>query len=133
MDTTCKARLTQFWHNVQEVLFPFLAEVDEELTPKLKELATTLEMLQIERFLPDYRGVGRPSKDRIALARAFVAKATLDLPTTEALIDRLRADKSLRRLCGFSGSNRIPGSHRFSRAFAEFAEVRLAERCATKP
>ena len=129
MDTTCKARLTQFWHNIQEVLFPFLAEVDEELTPKLKELATTLEMLQIERFLPDYRGVGRPSKDRIALARAFVAKATLDLPTTEALIDRLKADKSLRCLCGFSGRNRIPGSHRFSRAFAEFAEVRLAERC----
>jgi len=38
-------------------------------------------------------------------------------------------DKSLRRLCGFSGSHRIPGSDRFSRAFAEFAEVRLAERC----
>lgn len=129
MNTTCKARLTQFWHTVQDVLFPFLAEIEEELTPKLKGVATMLEMLQIERFLPDYRGVGRPAKDRVALARAFIAKAELDLPTTEALIDRLKVDKPLRRLCGFSSYHRIPGSHRFSRAFAEFAEVRLAERC----
>jgi len=67
-------------------MFPFLAELDVELTPKLKEVATLLEMLQIERFLPDYRGVGRPSKDRVALARAFIAKATLNLSTTEALM-----------------------------------------------
>ena len=129
VNLTCKERLTQFWKNIQEVMFPFAAEIDMELTGKLKEVATTLEMVQIERFLPDYRGVGRPSKDRVALARSFVAKATLDLPTTEALIDRLKSDLSLRRLCGFSGSHRIPGSHLFSRAFAEFAEVRLAERC----
>lgn len=129
MDTTFKSRLTQFWHNTQDVLFPFLAEIEEPLTLKLKEVATNLEMLQIERFLPDYRGVGRPPKDRVALARSFIAKSTLDLPTTEALIDRLKVDKPLRRLCGFSGSHRIPGRHRFSRAFAEFANVRLAERC----
>ncbi len=47
-------------------------------------------------------GVGHPAKDRVALARAFVAKATLNLPTTEALIDRLKVDQPLRRLCGFS-------------------------------
>jgi hypothetical protein len=62
MDTTFKSRLTQFWHNTQDVLFPFLAEIEEPLTLKLKEVATNLEMLQIERFLPDYRGVGRPPK-----------------------------------------------------------------------
>ena len=86
------------------------------------------ELLEIERFLPSYAGVGRPAKDRVALARAFVAKATLNLPTTEALIDRLHADQPLRRLCGFSTRHRVPGKHRFSRAFAEFAQIRLAER-----
>ncbi len=86
-------------------------------------------MVQIERFLPSYAGVGRPARDRVALARAFVAKATLNLPTTDALIDRLRVDQPLRRWCGFSTHHRIPGKHRFSRAFAEFAHVRLAERC----
>ena len=87
-----------------------------------------LEMIEIERFVPDSRGVGRPAKDRVALARAFVAKATLNLPTTEALIDRLKGDQALRRLCGFSTSHRIPGKHRFSRAKASFADIRLAER-----
>jgi len=129
MNATLKGRLTQFWSHVQEGLFPFLIEMDVELTLPLKQVATVLEMIEIERFLPSYAGVGRPAKDRVALARAFVAKATLNLPTTEALIDRLHADRPLRRLCGFSGSHRVPGKHRFSRAFAEFAQVRLAERC----
>src|ERR1035437_157788 len=128
MDTTLKKRLTQFWFHVQEGLFPFLANRGEELTPPLKRVATVLEMIEIERFLPDNRGVGRPAKDRVALARAFVAKAMLNLPTTEALIDRLRVDQPLRRLCGFSAGHRMPGKHRFSRAFAEFAAIRLAER-----
>lgn len=129
MDITLKDHLGQFWHNIQNFLFPLVVEIGLDLTPKLKELMTYLELVQIEKFLPAYHGVGRPAEDRVALARAFIAKATLDLPTTEALIDRLKVDKSLRRLCGFSMSHPIPGSHRFSRAFAEFAEIRLAERC----
>ena len=32
---------------------------------------------------------GRPLEDRHALARAFVAKAVLNLPTTAGLIERL--------------------------------------------
>lgn len=128
MNTTLKNRLTQFWFQVQEGLFPFLTEMEVEMTPALKRVATVLEMIEIERFVPDRRGVGRRPRDRVALARAFVAKATLNLPTTEALIDRLKVDQPLRRLCGFSTSHRIPGKHRFSRAFAEFADVRLAER-----
>ena len=58
-------------------------------------------------------------------ARTFVAN--LSLPTTEALIDRLKADRPSRRLCGFFTAHRIPGKHRFPPAFAEFAEVRLAQ------
>lgn len=128
MDTTLKSRLTQFWFQVQEGLFPFLAEMGEELTPPLKRVATVLEMMEIERFVPDSRGIGRKPRDRVALARAFVAKATLNLATTEALMDRLTVDQPLRRLCGFSAHHGIPGKHRFSRAFAEFADIRLAER-----
>ena len=128
MNTTFKDRLTQFWFHVQEGLFPFLNDLELDMTPPLKQVATVLEMMEIERFLPEGRGVGRPAKDRVALARAFVAKATLNLPTTEALIDRLKVDQPLRRWCGFSATHRIPGKHRFSRAFAEFAQIRLAER-----
>jgi len=129
MNATFKDRLTQFWFHVQTGLFPFLNEIEVTMTPALKRVVTVLEMVQIERFVASAGGVGRPAKDRVALARAFVAKATLNLPTTEALIDRLNVDQPLRRLCGFSTYHRIPGKDRFSRAFAEFAETRLAERC----
>jgi hypothetical protein len=127
MNTTLASRLSQFWTEVQINLFPFLLEEEHfVLTPVLEGLIRVLEFIGIERFIPSSRGfVGRPPKDRIALARAFVAKAVLNLPTTEALIDRLQVDRSLRRICGFDLFNSIPDASRFSRAFAEFAEMGL--------
>ena len=94
MNTTCKSRLSQFWYHLQHELFPFLREEDHlELTPALETVIRVLEFTQVDRFIPSMRGfVGRPPKDRVALARAFIAKAVLDLPTTEALIDRLQVD-----------------------------------------
>ena len=56
-----------------------------------------------------------------------MAKAVLDLPTTEALIDRLQSDLSLRRICGFQSVCEVPGAWTFSRAFAEFAELNLPD------
>jgi hypothetical protein len=89
----------------------------------MTEATTTLtraEFTQVERFLPSSRGfVGRPPKDRVALARAFVAKAVLDLPTTEALIGR----------CGgsavSSGFMLSQTPMRFSRGFAQFTTLEL--------
>lgn len=130
MNTTLHSRITQFWQHIQTNLFPFLDEMELVLTPKLQELVTALEMMEIERFLDGYQfgAIGRPCKDRTAIARAFVAKAVLNLSTTEALIDRLKSDISLRRICGFSRTHVIPDKSRFSRAFAEFAQSRLPER-----
>lgn len=130
MNTTLHTRLTQFWQQIQNNLFPFLNDIDLALTPKLQEVVTVLEMIGVERFLGGYQfsAIGRPCKDRTAIARAFVAKAVLNLPTTEALIDRLKIDISLRRICAFSSTHSIPDKSRFSRAFAEFARYRLAER-----
>jgi len=66
--------------------------------------------------------------ERAALARAFVAKAVLNLPTTRTLIERVEADKTLRRLCGWSRPYEVPSESTFSRAFAEFAESELPSR-----
>jgi hypothetical protein len=44
------------------------------------------------------------------------------------LIDRLRVDISLRRICGFEKSKEVPGSWTFSRAYAEFAALGLPAR-----
>jgi hypothetical protein len=57
-----------------------------------------------------------------AIARAFVAKAVLGLPQTNMLIERLIADRTLRRLCGWEHPGQVPSEATFSRAFAEFAE-----------
>ena len=88
-----------------------------------------LELVRVEALLPYFRGqVGRPEEDRAALARAFIAKAVFDVPTTRGLIERLEVDGRLCRLCGWSGAGRLPSEATFSRAFSEFAESRLASR-----
>ena len=62
-----------------------------------------LELVRVEALLPYFRGqVGRPEEDRAALARAFIAKAVFDVPTTRGLIERLEVDGRLCRLCGWS-------------------------------
>ena len=72
------------------------------MTEALGRLVTTLDVIGLEAFVPEPpRGAGRPPDDRRALARAFVAKAVLGVPTTTALIERLDVDKSLRRILGW--------------------------------
>ncbi len=71
---------------------------------------------------------GRPAEDRAALARAFTAKAVLNLPTTRAPSGRFQVDRTLRRLCGWSGPGEIPSEATFSRSFAGFSECALPAR-----
>ncbi len=44
------------------------------------------------------------------------------------LLDRLKTDISLRRICGWERVRDIPEEWTFSRAFAEFSESKLPER-----
>lgn len=62
------------------------------------------------------------------IARAFIAKAVLNLGTTNELIERLTLDSSLKRICGFPLNKRIPDKTVFSRAFAEFSLYGLPEK-----
>jgi hypothetical protein len=58
-----------------------------------------------------------------------VARAVLGLSRTIDLIERLKVDVLLRRLCGFGPrSNRSLNATLFSRAFAEFADMQLPGR-----
>lgn len=66
-------------------------------------------MIPLTRRLPCARGWrGRPAKDRYALASAFVAKAVHGFETTRQLLDRLRVDRQLRLLCGWSSVRELP-------------------------
>ena len=121
--------LSNIWNRFQASLFPWLQEELGELTGKQQQLIEVLEIAQIETHLPYVGQVpGRPPEDRCAIARAFVAKAVYHLPTTEMLLDQLKSDITLRRICGWEKKQDIPSRATFSRAFAEFAESQLAER-----
>ena len=85
--------LTSAWAHIQGFLFPMLREEVGPLTAQHERLVTVLDVARIEAFVQMWPGLpGRPPADRHALARAFVAKAVLNLPTTLALIERLAAD-----------------------------------------
>jgi hypothetical protein len=87
--------------------------MDGPLSAQHKLLVSILGLLRIEAFLPSWRGlVGRPPAERAALARAFVAKAVFNFPTTSLLITMLRADKTLRRLCGWQRAGEVPSESR---------------------
>jgi hypothetical protein len=86
-------------------------------------------MVRIEAFLAGWHGLpGRPPCERAVLARAFIAKAVFNIPTTSLLIEMLSADKTLRRLCGWQRAGEVPSESTFSRAFAEFAASALPSR-----
>jgi hypothetical protein len=121
--------LSNIWNHFQTTLFHWLQEELGELTDKQKQLVEVLELAEVETHLPYVGRVpGRPLEDRSAIARAFVAKAVYNLPTTVVLLDQLESNIKLRRLCGWEKKSDVPSSATFSRAFTEFAGSQLAER-----
>lgn len=122
-------RLSQYWGTIQGTLFPWLEEQLDPLTEKQQQLVSILEFVRIESFLPDLFGSeGRPQKTRSAIARSFIAKMVYNIDTTTFLIERLKTDKSLRRICGWERVTQLPSESTFSRAFADFANTELPQR-----
>jgi hypothetical protein len=104
-------------------LFPALEEEIGRLSAKEQQLVRILELVDIRPFILDqcWCGIGRKPHSRLALAKAFMAKAVWDIPTTRGLIDRISSSPSLRRLCGWDRVCDIPHESAFSRAFDLFA------------
>jgi len=122
-------RVAAFWSRVNGVLFPALEEAGIEMTPKLYQLVTLLDLLQIELFVPPrspYQVGAKPS-DRRCLARAFVAKAFYNATDTKAFRERLLHDKDLRKVCGWAFRWEVPSESTFSRAFAWFADLGMLD------
>lgn len=120
--------LSNIWNNLQYKLFPQLEEDIGELSTELKNLASILELIRIERHVPDYRfNPGRPCEDRIFIARAYVAKIVLKIPFTNQLVKRLKIDKQLRFICGWENIWDIPSESKFCRVFNDFAKFKLPD------
>ena len=85
--------LSDYWYAFQQELFPRLESELGPMGERYELFVAVLELVRVEALLPYFRGqVGRPEEDRAALARAFIAKAVFDIPTTRGLIERLEVD-----------------------------------------
>ena len=112
--------LSDYWYAFQQELFPRLESELGPMGERYELFVAVLELVRVEALLPYFRGqVGRPEEDRAALARAFIAKAVFDIPTTRGLIERLEVDGS------FAGcaAGAVPAGFRARRRFAGLFRV----------
>lgn len=121
--------LFQIWHSIQNSLFPWLEEELDPLTEKEQKFVQVVSLMDLNSHMTPYRwqGTGRKRKDRVSIAKAFIAKSVYNFETTDILIEYLRGCKNLRRLCGWEYSFNVPSKSTFSRAFTEFAKGNLAQ------
>ncbi len=121
--------LSTIWNAIQCTLFPFIEEEFGELSDKEKQFVRVCELCTIEKHIQlfTHGRFGRPKKERLSLALAFVAKAVYNYSNTKILIDYLKNNATLRRLCGWESKKEIPSESTFSRAFTEFAHGELPQ------
>ena len=124
-----KERISWLMGTVQQSLFPHLDEcLPAPLTEREKHLVKILELIQIEKYVShtaSRQWLGRPIKERKAIARAFVAKAVMKYQHTSSLRNELRSAPNLRVICGFARRRDVPSESTFCRAFAEYARAGL--------
>lgn len=125
---TFRAKLAQMWGNVQYTLFPDLYKRIGTLSPTHKKLVSVLELVRIEDHIPHLFVLGRPSRDRVAIARSYIAKIVFKLTYTKQLIEKLKTDSQLRHICGWESDKHIPSESKFSRVFKDFSESQLPDR-----
>jgi hypothetical protein len=116
--------LLEIWGTIQRQLFPSLEDEIGPLSAKERNLVQIIALLDLPRHMSVYQwqGWGRKPKSRLAMCKAFVAKAVYRLETTDLLIEYLKGCSSLRRLCGFDNAWQVPSKATFSRAFAQFSK-----------
>ena len=124
------ASLGSLWNSIQSWLFPMLEDELGELDEQHREFVTVCEICDPQSHMDAYRwlGNGCPPNSRLALFKAFIAKAVWDFPTTRDLIDAVRHRPTLRRLCGWEMLAKVPSESTFSRAFTAFAKDQLPQR-----
>ena len=122
--------LFDIWNSIQTQLFPWLEEELDPLSDKEREFIQIISLLDLPSQMKEYRwrGFGRKKKNRISIAKAFVAKSVYKFQTTDILIEYLNGCKNIRRLCGWETVGEVPSRATFSRAFSEFSKNSLPQK-----
>jgi hypothetical protein len=124
-----RSALGGLWNSIQSWLLPMLEDEIGELDEKHRQFVAVCELCAPQNHMAAYRwlGNGCPPKDRLAMCKAFIAKAVWDFPSTRDLIDAVRHRPTLRRLCGWESLGDVPSEATFSRAFDSFSKNALPQ------
>ncbi len=122
-NTRPQTPMGQLWNSIQSWLFPMLEDEIGALDDKHRQFVAVCELCAPQDHMAAYRwcGNGCPPSDRLALCKAYIAKAVWDFATTRDLIDAILHRPALRRLCGWESLGEVPSEATFSRAFDAFA------------
>ncbi len=122
--------LSCLFNSIQNWLLPDLEEELGELSSKQIEFIKVVELLRPDMFLDNLNwcGIGRKPSSRLSLIKAFIAKPIFRIADTMSLIDFIKSNPSLRRLCGWESYNEVPSEATFSRAFKLFSEFKIAQK-----
>lgn len=125
-----RSALGGLWSSIQCWLLPILEDEIGELDEKHRQFVAICELCAPQDHMHAYSWIGNgcPPKDRLALCKAFIAKAVWDFPSTRDLIDAVRHRPTLRRLCGWESLGDVPSEATFSRSFDSFAHDDLPQR-----
>ena len=128
-NTDGRSALGGLWNSIQSWLFPMLEDEIGELDAKHRQFVAVCELCAPQNHMAAYHWIGNgcPPSDRLALCKAFIAKAVWDFATTRDLIDAIRHRPALRRLCGWETLGGVPSEATFSRAFDDFASDNLPQ------
>jgi len=115
--------LGSLWNSIQAWLIPIIEDELGALDEKHRQFVAVCELCAPQDHMSAYRWVGNgcPPSDRLALCKAYIAKAVWDFATTRDLIGAVRHRPTLRRLCGWETLGEVPSEATFSRAFDAFA------------
>ena len=105
--------------DLQDIFEEYLTEQHRAFLAMLRVIEEHLPILGIR-----YRGRGRKPYETQPIIRAFLAKSFFTIESTTDLLQRLRSDSSLRRICGFSN---VPSASTFSRRLKIFSDQHIME------
>ena len=91
-NTPHRIPMGHLWNSIQSWLFPVLEDEIGALDEKHRQFVAVCELCAPQDHMAAYRwcGNGCPPSDRLALCKAYIAKAVWDFATTRDLIDAIR-------------------------------------------
>ncbi|HBC86463.1 MAG TPA: hypothetical protein DCZ94_05870 [Lentisphaeria bacterium] len=122
--------LSGAFNSIQKWPLPVLEDEIGELTGKQKEFVRVVEAIDLGKYIWEFRwnGVGRKRKSRLSLLKAFAAKSVFGYQNTKMMIENVKGNPTIMRLCGWERECDVPSEPTFSRAFEEFAKSELPQK-----